>query len=352
MKVKWKEKFKIFARTNRKVGILFDSVKGFLIVAVLFTLIVFFGSAIIHNLFRVIEASNEYTGKYKNLYTAGDGMINLYSEGSGERTLIILPALGVSSPVIEYKALADSLSTVFKVVIAEPLGYGYSLSTKEERTSENIIKELREGLQNAKIEGPYTLIAFSNSSIYAEYYSKEFPQEVNGIVTVNAIYPESLDNEIFRDKYLPNVVSNVKFYSLVAFSGVFRWQSYIYPQDFKIDKMQLNGSYGQEEIKLYRNRLANKFLTKEMRRECAKLQDNMSALKDFHFSENLTTLQIITETYRDEYLERQENISKYATNLITNKEIQRIRTVEGDLDNYLFTQEGIRDLKILINMYF
>ena len=108
----------------------------------------------------------------------------------------------------------------------------------------------------------------------------------------------------------------------------------------------------QDEIKLYRNRVANKWLTKEMRNEINKIQDNMKELKDFKFNENLPTLQVITTNYRDEYLEREENISRYATNLITNKQIQRIRTIEGDLDNYLFTKEGIRDLKNLINMYF
>ena len=32
-------------------------------------------------------------------------------------------------------------------------------------------------------------------------------------------------------------------------------------------------------------------------------------------------------------------------NLITNKEIQRIRTIEGALENYLYDDSGIRELK-------
>ncbi|MBR1539859.1 MAG: hypothetical protein IJ629_01540 [Clostridia bacterium] len=349
---KRKNKLNILIKTNRKVAILLDSVKGFLIALLLITLIVFFASAIIHNILRVVEASNEYKGKYKKLYTAGDGMMNLYTVGDGERIMIILPSLGDSSPVMKYKALADSLSTNFKVVIAEPLGYGYSLSTKDPRTSKNIVNELREALENAKISGPYTLLAFSNSSIYANYYSEQYPSEINGIITVDAIYPESLKSEKFKDRYLPNLITNIKFYSMISFSGLFRWQSYISPDKFNIDKMQENSSYGEEDIKLYRNRIANKWLTKEMRNEINKIQDNMKELEDFKFNESLPTLQIITTDYRDEYLEREENISRYATNLMTNKQIQRIRTIEGNLDNYLFTKEGIRDLKNLINMYF
>ena len=349
---KKKKRNKVLVRTNRKIGILLDTIKGFLIVVILIVLIAFFASSIVHNILRVVEASNEYSGKYKKLYTAGDGMINLYTEGTGDRTLIILPEFGTVSPVIKYKALADSLSNAFKVVVVEPLGYGYSLSTKDERTSKNIVAELREALVNAKLTGPYTVLAFSTSSIYADYYSKEFPDEVNGIITINAVYPESLQNEKFKDKYLPNVVANVKFYSVLSFSGVFRWQSYISPDKYDIDKMQSNDSYGKDEIEIYRNRLANKFFTKEMRKEISKLQDNMKELSDFKFNENLTTLQIITTTYRDEYLGRQENISKYALDLITNKEIQKINTIDGDIEDYLFTTDGIKTLKNLINMYF
>ena len=142
-------------------------------------------------------------------------MINLYSVGEGDRTIVILPSIGEASPVLEYKGLADSLSSGYRVVIAEPLGYGYSLSTKDKRTSENIVNELREALVNAKIEGPYILLSFSNSSIYSEFYSQKYPEEINGIIAIDPVYSESLNSENFVDNYLPNAVANVKFNSIV-----------------------------------------------------------------------------------------------------------------------------------------
>ena len=353
MKKEIKEKFNFFVRTHRKIGILIDSIKGFCIALILFTFIVFLASAIIHNILRIVEASNEYSGKYKKLYVAGDGMMNIYEEGDGYRTLIILPGIGTSSPVLKYKALANSLEeSGYKVVIAEPLGYGYSLSSKKERTSKNIVNEIREALQNAKIDGPYVFLTFENSNIYANYYAKNFPDEVLGIVSINGLYSESLKNETFKDKYLPNIITNIKFYSAIAFSGLIRWNSYINPSDFQIDKMQASDSYSKEDLKLYRNRLANKYLTKEMRKEAKKLFDNLKELEDYKYSENLTTLQIITETYRDEYLDRQENISKYATNMITNNNIQKVRTIEGKIEDYLYSKNKIKELKNLIGMYF
>lgn len=352
MKEKSREKFKFLTRTNRKISILMDTIKGFLIALILITLIFFFMSSIIHNIFRVLEASNEYSGKYKKLYTAGDGMMNLYSKGEGNRTIVILPEVGTSSPVMKYKALSDSLSNEYKVVIAEPLGYGYSLSTKKDRTLKNITEELREALRNAGVIGPYILLTFSNSSLYADYYSREYPNEVMGIVSIDPMFSESLENEKFKDKYLPNLVTNANFYSIVSFSGIFRWGTYIKPKAYYIDKMQENSSYGKKEIKLYRNRIANKFLTKEMKKEIAKLQDNMKELKDYKYSENLPTLQIITTNYRDEYLKREESPARYANKLVTNKDIQIVRTIDGDRNDYLCTDDGIKTLKSLINTYY
>ena len=141
-----KEKNKKIKRINRKLGIAFDSVKAIVIILVLLVLIVFFGSAIIHNLLRVGEVSSRYKGEYKKLYSVDDKMMNLYIEGKSDIPLVILPSFGLPSPVIQYKALANSLSKSFKVIIAEPLGYGYSLSTDKERTTKNIVEELRKGL--------------------------------------------------------------------------------------------------------------------------------------------------------------------------------------------------------------
>ena len=72
----------------------------------------------------------------------------------------------------------------------------------------------------------------------------------------------------------------------------------------------------------------------------------------FTYSISLPTLQIITTNYRDEYIKRDENIAKYARNLITNSDIQNLRTIEGDFSDYILDKDKIKELKSLINMYF
>lgn len=339
---------------NGKLGILLDSVKALIITLVICLLIVFFASAIVHNLLRVGEVSSKYTGKYKKLYAVQDKMMNIYVQGNVDnpRTIVLLPEFAVQSPTLKYKALADKLSDEYKVVIVEYLGYGFSLSTKEERTNEKIVNEVREGLQKAEIYGPYILMPFSTSNIYASYYAKSYRDEVLGIISVDGMYAKEIENESFKDEYLPNLISNVKFYSTLSLSGLFRWDSYINPKAFSIDKMLANSSYGKDEIKVYRNLLANKFLTKAMKNEIYKLKDNMKEMVDYKYPENLPTLQILTSENISEYKNRKEDIEKYAKDMITNEEYQKIKVLDGTLENYLFDTDYIKSLKNLISLYF
>lgn len=340
-------------RINGKLGIVMDTLRGLAITLIVFTFIVFFASSIIHNLLRVGEVSSKYTGKYKNLYSVGNNkMMNIYTEGNGERTLVILPEYATESPVLKYKALADSLSSEYKVVIVEYLGYGFSLSTKEERTNDKIVEELRSGLKEAEIYGPYILMPFSTSNIYANYYSHNYPEEVGGIISVDGMYAESLENNKFKDDYLSNLIFNVKFYSTLSFSGIFRWGTYLKPEKFNIDKISNNSSYGKDEIKLYRNLLSNKFLTKSMKNEIYKLKDNMKEIANYKYLSTLPTLQILTSNNINSYNKRDEDIKKYAENLITNEQIQKIKILDGEISDYLFDSEMIKQLKNVIRVYF
>jgi len=347
-----KEKLKNLRRANRKLGIVLDSIKSFLIVVIVFTLIVLVGSSIIHNILRFGEVSSKYTGEYKELYPVGSKMMNIYTTGEGVNTILILSGFGVQSPVLEYKALADSLSSQYRIVIVEYLGYGFSLSTNDERTNEKIIEEVREGLNSAEIYGPFFLMAFDTSNVYANYYSKKYPEEVSGIISIDGMYANAIEDSNFKDDYLPNLVSNVNFYSIIALSGVFRWESYLKPAAFNIDDMINNSSYGDKEIKVYRNLIANKFLTKPMKKEIHKLEDNMKEMKDYIYPENLPTLQILTSNNIEQYSKRGIDLNKYSENMITTENIQIIKEVDGDLSDYLFKKDKIKQIKQIINLYF
>ena len=50
-------------------------------------------------------------------------------------TVVMLPGLGIVSPVIYYKPFVETLADKYKIITVEPFGYGLSDLTKEERNN-------------------------------------------------------------------------------------------------------------------------------------------------------------------------------------------------------------------------
>ena len=140
----------VIKKILQQIWLIIDSIKGVLIVIAIIILIAFLASLIAHNALRFEEISIKYTGEYKNLYSSKDKMMNVYSVGEGEKSILIMSGFAVSSPTLEYKALAEQLGNDYKVIIVEYFGTGFSLSSKDDRTSENIINEVREALNSAE----------------------------------------------------------------------------------------------------------------------------------------------------------------------------------------------------------
>ena len=71
-------------------------------------------------------------------------------QGKGTETVVLLPGYGTPAPALDFKPLIDELSPFYKVVVIEPFGYGLSDVTEKERTTENMVSEIHETLQQLK----------------------------------------------------------------------------------------------------------------------------------------------------------------------------------------------------------
>lgn len=74
------------------------------------------------------------------------------------KTIVMLPALGVPSPNIYMKPLAEALTTIYNVVVIEPFGYGLAEITEMERTVEHLNIELYEALERLEIDSCILLV--------------------------------------------------------------------------------------------------------------------------------------------------------------------------------------------------
>ena len=59
--------------------------------------------------------------------------MNVYVEGDGPETIVVLSGAGIASPILDFKNVSDSLSKRYKVVIVERDGYGYSDDSNHSR---------------------------------------------------------------------------------------------------------------------------------------------------------------------------------------------------------------------------
>lgn len=319
-----------------RISIFFDILKDFLVAVLVTVLILLFTTGIAHNLLKINEVSGKYTGQYKKLYNAGNNrMMNIYSIGQGDKTLVILSGFGLQSPVIEYKSFAKNLSTDCRVVIVEYLGYGYSLKAETERTSENIVKEVRMALVDAGIYGPYTLVPHSISNIYAIKYQELYPNEVSAIISIDGLMPNMSREQAFM-KELTSTKNNIQVSSIAEFTGFARVLSYVKPELFYIDKMQADSNYSVEDIKEFRKRIGIGYLTGSMVKEIKKLQENLLAEKEYVYPNYLPVLEILTTESIEKYKEQKnQNIismdyEEYANNMLSNQAIQRVQVIEGD----------------------
>ena len=298
-----------------------------LVVIAIFTAL----GAIVHNVFKIREIYSDDNLGYKKLVNVSDNRMNVYVEGEGEKTIVILSNFGNPSPIIQYKTYTDRLvANNYRVVVIEYFGYGYSLSSKSPRSIGYIANEINEALNVSEIYGPYTILANGTSGLYAAVYAKNFPDLVDRLVLVDSIYPATINEESMKNKIEDNNF-NLKLTSFAELTGYARYLSYLKPDMFGIDKMEQYG-YSKSVIAGYRKMIANRFYTKTMRNEYKALADNMEIIKDYTFPDYLNTIQIISSEYQNEKL-LNKNIKDYADALITNSDIQKVYIIEGEKDN-------------------
>lgn len=68
-------------------------------------------------------------------------------------------------------------------------GYGNSQQTDTPRDGTTIVEELRRDLQQKGLKPPYVLVGHSLGGLYMQLFARRHPDEVAGLVLVDAVYP-------------------------------------------------------------------------------------------------------------------------------------------------------------------
>ena len=118
------------------------------------------------------------------LVDVGGYRLHLHSIGTGGPTIVLDSGLsGISS---DWWLVAPEIAKFSRVVTYDRAGTGWSDASPQSRTGAHIVQELHRLLHVAKIPGPYVVVGHSNGGAYAQLFAATFPEEVIGVVLVDA----------------------------------------------------------------------------------------------------------------------------------------------------------------------
>jgi pimeloyl-ACP methyl ester carboxylesterase len=134
---------------------------------------------------------------YGQLVEVDGKNMNVVVRGSGAETVVLLTGFATAAPGLDFEPLIEQLEDDYRVVAVEPFGYGLSDDTDVPRTTENIVSEVHQALQELDIDR-YVLMGHSISGIYALDYVNRYPDEVSAFVGIDSSVPTQpgMDEEL------------------------------------------------------------------------------------------------------------------------------------------------------------
>ena len=120
--------------------------------------------------------------------------MNVYVEGNGPETIVVLSGAGIASPILDFKEVSESFSKRYKVVIVERAGYGYSDDSNHSRDVMEVLSETRQALSQANVKGPFIILSHSMASLESLAWQEKYPDEVKTLVGLDWALPASYEN--------------------------------------------------------------------------------------------------------------------------------------------------------------
>lgn len=185
--------------------------------------------------------------------------INIYVEGDGPETIVVLSGAGIASPILDFKNVSESLSKRYKVVIVERAGYGYSDDSNHSRDVMEVLSETRQALSQANITGPFIILSHSMASLESLAWQEKYPDEVKALIGLDWALPSSYEN----------LKNNQALLTLAYWSSKIGLLRY-FPESFYIKNQTLT----ETERKQYRFLAYKQLMSQAMLHESQTVKEN------------------------------------------------------------------------------
>ncbi len=110
-------------------------------------------------------------------------------EGAGGGPTVVMDA-GIGECSLSWSPVQTEIARFARVCTYDRAGLGWSDPAPNARTSREIVNELHALLTRAGIKPPYVLVGHSFGGLNVRLYATQFPEEVAGLVLVDACHEE------------------------------------------------------------------------------------------------------------------------------------------------------------------
>ncbi|MBC3758175.1 alpha/beta hydrolase [Hyunsoonleella sp. SJ7] len=125
-------------------------------------------------------------------------------KGNGSPTIVFESGMGQSLDT--WNKIFDSLSQHNRVYAYNRPGYSNSTNNKLPNSVQEVAQQLRENLKKENIEPPYILVGHSLGGLFINMYARLYPDEVAGVVFIDASHPEQFEYFKNEQKLLYNML--------------------------------------------------------------------------------------------------------------------------------------------------
>lgn len=130
------------------------------------------------------ETTAPAPGAIRSRVDAGGYQIELERWTGTGPTVVLIAGLG--EPMTTWRDLPSRIRDVAAVVRYDRGGVGTSADAPDQRTADDVARELRMALESAGVPGPYVLVAHSVGGLHMQRFAQRYPSLVAGLVFVDA----------------------------------------------------------------------------------------------------------------------------------------------------------------------
>lgn len=129
----------------------------------------------------------------------GGYKLHIYCQGEGGPTVVM--DAGIAEYGLSWDLVQAEVARFTRTCVYDRGGLGWSEPSPKPRTNLVMVEELRALLGSAAIPGPYILVGASLGGLNARLYAYQYPEEVAGLVLVDAAHEEQYTSEGMRQSF-------------------------------------------------------------------------------------------------------------------------------------------------------